>query len=144
MLCPECEAPTRVLDSRWRLNRLYRRRECPAGHRFSTTEVVRDDRAVPDPSTLLAMARDAGEVDAVLRLVRAARDYAQAVKRAEEMPPVQPVRSIAPPPPAPAPAPMPAPPLRGFDGKVWCEQCEKRVVRGCASQFCKVIDEPVT
>ena len=36
MRCAICDQPTRVLDTRGEL----RRRECPAGHRFATKEVL--------------------------------------------------------------------------------------------------------
>lgn len=41
MNCPKCNQPSRVLDTR-KLVKLERRRECPAGHRFWTQEIVLD------------------------------------------------------------------------------------------------------
>jgi len=44
--CPECDdLHSRVLDTRQRQKRMiYRRRECPNGHRYSTLEGVAESR----------------------------------------------------------------------------------------------------
>jgi len=40
MHCPTCQQPTEVLRTTAREGRTHRRRECAAGHRFSTAERV--------------------------------------------------------------------------------------------------------
>lgn len=42
MICPQCNAWTRVLETRHKYNNeTYRRYECANGHRFSTMERVK-------------------------------------------------------------------------------------------------------
>lgn len=43
MLCPECGKPAKVIDSRQRAERKYRRHDCPNGHRFTTYEMHEKD-----------------------------------------------------------------------------------------------------
>lgn len=40
MNCPECNAESAVIDSRKRDNLTQRRRQCVAGHRFTTLEFI--------------------------------------------------------------------------------------------------------
>ena len=52
MICnqPQCKAWTRVLETRHKYdNETYRRYECANGHRFSTMERVKVDRAANPP-----------------------------------------------------------------------------------------------
>jgi len=42
--CPKCDAETSVIDSRFALGTVRRRRQCDAcGHRFTTREVNQED-----------------------------------------------------------------------------------------------------
>jgi len=43
MLCPECNGPAKVVDSRQRAERKYRRHACSCGHRFTTYEMHEKD-----------------------------------------------------------------------------------------------------
>lgn len=57
MLC-HCGLPTQVLESRINLKGVKRRRECAAGHRFTTLEVVVSvghGKTVPDVVVLPAL-----------------------------------------------------------------------------------------
>jgi len=49
MLCPECQQRTQVVDSRPDAKTIRRRRRCPAGHTFSTTEVLLAAKPKPKP-----------------------------------------------------------------------------------------------
>ncbi len=49
MLCPECQQRTQVVDSRPDAKTIRRRRRCPAGHTFSTTEVLLAAKPKPAP-----------------------------------------------------------------------------------------------
>ena len=49
MLCPECQQRTQVVDSRPDAKTIRRRRRCPAGHNFSTTEVLLAAKPKPAP-----------------------------------------------------------------------------------------------
>ena len=46
MICPKCESPTEVINSRKRDGTVVRRRLCSCGERFSTKEVITDSRKV--------------------------------------------------------------------------------------------------
>ena len=49
MLCPECQQRTQVVDSRPDAKTIRRRRRCPKGHTFSTTEVLLEAKPKPAP-----------------------------------------------------------------------------------------------
>lgn len=52
MKCPVCAEPTKVVDSRKKIDHLYRRRECKAcGTRFSTREIPYHFKFVPKDNT---------------------------------------------------------------------------------------------
>jgi transcriptional regulator NrdR family protein len=46
MICPKCESPTEVINSRKRDGTVVRRRLCACGERFSTKEVITASRKV--------------------------------------------------------------------------------------------------
>jgi transcriptional regulator NrdR family protein len=46
MICPKCESPTEVINSRKKDGTVVRRRLCACGERFSTKEVVVDSKQV--------------------------------------------------------------------------------------------------
>lgn len=46
MICPKCESPTEVINSRKRDGTVVRRRLCTCGERFSTKEVITDSKKV--------------------------------------------------------------------------------------------------
>lgn len=46
MICPKCESPTEVINSRKKDGTVVRRRLCSCGERFSTKEVITTSRKV--------------------------------------------------------------------------------------------------
>jgi transcriptional regulator NrdR family protein len=44
MICPKCESPTEVINSRKKDGTVVRRRLCSCGERFSTKEVITTSR----------------------------------------------------------------------------------------------------
>jgi transcriptional regulator NrdR family protein len=46
MICPKCESPTEVINSRKKDGNVVRRRLCACGERFSTKEVIVDSKQV--------------------------------------------------------------------------------------------------
>jgi transcriptional regulator NrdR family protein len=46
MICPKCESPTEVINSRKKDGNVVRRRACKCGERFTTNEVIVDSRKV--------------------------------------------------------------------------------------------------
>jgi transcriptional regulator NrdR family protein len=46
MICPKCESPTEVINSRKKDGNVVRRRACKCGERFSTKEVITTSRKV--------------------------------------------------------------------------------------------------
>jgi transcriptional regulator NrdR family protein len=46
MICPKCESPTEVINSRKKDGTVVRRRLCACGERFSTQEVITTSRKV--------------------------------------------------------------------------------------------------
>jgi transcriptional regulator NrdR family protein len=44
MICPKCESPTEVINSRKKDGNVVRRRLCSCGERFSTKEVITTSR----------------------------------------------------------------------------------------------------
>jgi len=46
MICPKCESPTEVINSRKKDGNVVRRRLCSCGERFSTKEVITTSRKV--------------------------------------------------------------------------------------------------
>jgi transcriptional regulator NrdR family protein len=46
MICPKCESPTEVINSRKKDGNVVRRRLCACGERFSTKEVITTSRKV--------------------------------------------------------------------------------------------------
>lgn len=46
MNCPQCGKATDVIDSRARGATVKRRRRCPNDHRFTTTEIIGEPKAI--------------------------------------------------------------------------------------------------
>lgn len=62
--CPECDSATRVADSRPNSKGIRRRRECSAGHRFTTMELPNkpSERASKAHIPLVTWAERVGEI----------------------------------------------------------------------------------
>jgi hypothetical protein len=61
MICPKCESPTEVINSRKKNGTVVRRRLCACGERFSTKEVIITfKQIIRKPITGLSMSQSAG------------------------------------------------------------------------------------
>ena len=63
MPCVKCGKGTRVTDSRPTSDSVYRRRICPEGHRFTTTEVFVKYEGVGKNSRMYAADKKDGRLD---------------------------------------------------------------------------------